>query len=111
MLVRIDTKLEWQIARDPSSNRWVGVCRPLAITAEGETWAELTSILAEIVSELLVDLYRDGELAKFLQDRGWQPLIALPTKMPREGLKFDIPMDLKRVPVTTLSAKSAHAQA
>ena len=45
MLVRIDTKLEWQIARDPSSNRWVGVCRPLAITAEGETWAELASIL------------------------------------------------------------------
>ena len=111
MLVRIDTQLAWQIARDPSSDRWVGVCPALAITAEAETWAELTSILAENVSELLLDLYRDGELAKFLQDRGWHPLIALPAKMPREGLKFDIPMDITRVPVTSLSAKSAHAEA
>ena len=65
MLVRIDTKVAWQIARDPKSERWVGVCQMLGITAEAETWAKLTALIAEEVSELLVYLFQEGELQSF----------------------------------------------
>ena len=84
----------------------------LGITAEAETWAKLTALIAEEVSELLVYLFQEGELSKFLQDRGWRPLVALPPKMPREGLKFDVPMGITVGSLANLSAKSApHAQA
>jgi hypothetical protein len=112
MLIRIDTQLAWQIARDPKSNRWVGVCSALAITAEAETWAKLTALLAEEVNELLLDLFNEGELQKFLPDRGWRPLIRIPGTMPREGLNFDVPMEITVGTVANLSAKSpSHAQA
>jgi hypothetical protein len=113
MLVRVDTQLLWQIARDPKSDRWVAVCPMLSITAEAETWERLASMLAEEVNELMLDLFEEGELPKFLQERGWQPMMPIPVSMPREGLRFDVPMEMKMAPVAAILAKknASHAQA
>ena len=110
-LIRINTQVPWQIARDPKSDRWVAVCQPLAITAEAETWDKLASLLAEEVNELLLDLLKEGELPTFFKERGWQSLTPLPLKV-HEGLRFDVPMEMRLGPIADLAKQSAaHAQA
>lgn len=41
-LVRLQGSVAWQLVHDPYSDRWVGICDTLGITAEGETWQEPT---------------------------------------------------------------------
>jgi hypothetical protein len=112
--VQIQGQLVWRMTRDPRSDRFVAVCDPLAITAEAETWSKLTEIIDEEVNALFRDLFEEGELQDFFRERGWRPLAdtPLPTSMPKEGMRFDVPMDIQSVPFELLAQKdSRHAQA
>jgi hypothetical protein len=111
MLVRIDAQLGWEVARDLRSDRWVGLCRPLGITAEAETWEKLAGAMGEVVNELMRDLLADGELPAFLKDLGWQSSAEtpIPKVVPPEGIAFDVPMDILVKSASELSC--AHAQA
>lgn len=114
MLIRIQTQVTWQAARDPKSDRWVAVCQPLGITAEAETWDKLAALMNEEVNELLRDLLEEGELPHFLKERGWvaSPLTPVPHAMPREGVAFDVPMEIQIGALAAALAKNAaHAQA
>ena len=111
MLVRVQAagQLLWKVTRDPRSDRWVGVCPALSITAEAETWEKLTALMNEEVNELLRDLLESGELDQFFRDRGWKSLeVPLPQTMPSEGIKFDVPMDIQAVASLSMNR---HAQA
>jgi hypothetical protein len=100
-LIRIDGQVGWRIARDPYSDRWVGVCDALALTAEAETSNQLTEICYEILEDLFCRLLEEGSLDRFLKSHGWHPLVPLPERIPEDGVTFDIPisMSMDRPPV------------
>lgn len=110
-LIRIDTRLEWQIARDNATDRWIAVCPPLAITAEAESWEKLAALLAEEVNELLLDLLQEGELPAFLRERGWHPMTPVPVQVPHGGLRFDVPMEMRLGALADLAKGADYAQA
>ena len=86
---QVDARVEWQVARDPKSDRWIGVCPALKVTAEADTWGELAQTINEIHNELFRDLLEDGELQAFLIQHGWQPVTPIPVQP--SNVVFDIP--------------------
>jgi len=110
--VQIRGQLLWNVTRDPKSDRWVALCDALKITAEAETWEKLTALMNEEVNALLSTLLEDGELDRFFRDRGWEssPDTPIPSTVPSEGVKFDLPMDIRSVPSLT-NINTPHAQA
>ena len=69
-VMRIDAQIPWQIDR-AEGERWVGICDPLDLTVESETWAELMEDIALTLDAMLRDLLANDELDRFLLDRGW----------------------------------------
>lgn len=95
MIVRfVNAQVSWRARRDPASDRWVGICDALRLTAEGETWDELLSVSSEILSALLTDLLEEGELDRFLTDMKWQPKIRIPKHIPKGGILWDVPIEV-----------------
>lgn len=72
MLIRIDALVPCR-AIQGTTGRWVGICDPLNITVEGDTWTEMKALTAEAIDLLLADLLETGELDRFLRDQGWTP--------------------------------------
>ncbi len=57
------------------------------------------------------DLLEEGELDRFLKDRGWNPGTPIPLVVPHEGIAFDVPMEIRMGTAAGLAMKNAHAQA
>jgi predicted nucleic acid-binding protein len=86
---QISAKINWRVTREPHAQRWIGVCDPLKVTAEAETWAELCQVINEIHNELFRDLLEEGQLEQFLRQHGWKPVAPLPSRT--ANVVFDIP--------------------
>jgi hypothetical protein len=80
----------WTYVRT-SRGTFVASCEPLALTIEADNEADLQSVIAEAQHVLMVDLFEDGELPRFLKDRGWQSSRPLPQTLPEGGVTFDVP--------------------
>ena len=89
-LVRIDLKanLQWAVLQGKGGN-WIGVCDPLGLTVQAETWAELMEDIGHTLDALLKDLLSTNELDRFLRDHGWTTLTAIPNRP--EDVRFDVP--------------------
>ncbi len=68
-VVRIDAKITWQVGR-AEQDLWVGICDPLGLTVESETWVELMEDIALTLGAMLEDLRSRNELNQFLRDHG-----------------------------------------
>ena len=99
-------RIEWRAFRDPKSERWVGICDSLNVTAEAATWGELEQVINEIHNELFRDLLEEGELQSFLQNHGWKPSTPVPQRAADGDIVFDIPSQI--VPVSDGQARAAH---
>jgi len=90
-LVRIDIKanLPWGCFRTKCGN-WVGVCEPLNLTVQSETWAELMEDIGDTLDALLQDMLSTNELDKFLRDHGWEAVGQIPAESDG-AVRFDIP--------------------
>lgn len=87
-LVRIDGNVQWNVF--PAKNgAWIGVCDPLKLTVQSETWAELMEDIGQTLNAIMSDLLASNELPKFLQDRGWRVVGAIPSRP--EEVRFDVP--------------------
>ena len=91
-IVRVSGKarLPWTCGPDADSGVWVGVCPPLALTIQGETWADLMESIADALDALIKDLFEDGELEQFLKEHGW----TLSKQIQQDALAdswFDVP--------------------
>ena len=64
-VMRIDTQIPWRIDR-AEGERWVGICDPLDLTVESETWAELMEDIALTLDAMLRDLLANNELESIL---------------------------------------------
>ncbi len=87
-VVRVDARLEWKL-RETKEGNWIGVCDPLGLVLQGETWADLMEDIGLTLDAVLKDLLSTNELDKFLKDHGWRLMRAIPER--RENLRFDFP--------------------
>jgi hypothetical protein len=68
---------------------WVGVCDPLALTVQSDTWAHLMGDIAETLNAMFTDLLQSGELEQFLRDRGCGSSGPIPLR--KRDVWFDVP--------------------
>jgi hypothetical protein len=85
--------LVWGVIR-AKGGHWVGVCDPLGLTVQSDTWAKLMDDIAHTLNALLLDLFQEGELDRFLRDRGWKLVGPMPSQ-PDEAW-FDVPFEPTR---------------
>jgi hypothetical protein len=98
--ITIQTQHQLQVvwgAVKTSRGTLVGICDALGLTVEANDEAELRSMIPEAQHFLMVDLLEDGELPKFLHDRGWRAMGPLPPHVPEGGVKFDVPFRVEHV--------------
>ena len=86
--VRIDANVPWNVLQAKGGN-WVGVCEPLKLTVQAETWADLMEDMGQTLDALLKDLLSSNELDRFLRDRGWTLIGAIPQR--QDDVRFDVP--------------------
>lgn len=73
---------------------WVAVCEPLGLTIQSDTWASLMDDIAHTLNALFSDLLHEGELDRFLRDRGFRVLGPIPSKP--DDTWFDVPFSATR---------------
>ncbi len=86
-------QLPWACIRAKGGN-WVAVCDPLGLTIQSDTWVNLMEDIAHALNALFVDLLRDGELDRFLRERGWRLVGPIPSKP--DDAWFDVPFEPAR---------------
>lgn len=89
--VLINAKLQWQYFRSKNGN-YIGVCDPLKITLQADTFSDLTEEINITLNALMKDLLSEGELDRFLRDRGWTA-VGLPTGP--MNVRFDVPFSIE----------------
>jgi hypothetical protein len=87
-VVRIKGNVQWQTRRGKGGN-WVGVCNPLKLTVQSDTWANLMEDIAFTLDAVLKDLLSTNEFHKFMKDQGWRLIGSIPSR--RENMRFDLP--------------------
>lgn len=96
-LVRIEANLQWQCA--PAGEHWIGVCDPLKLTVQANTYGELLDDISNTLDAVFKDLLQTRELENFLRDHGWTLIGPFPHSL--RNVRFDvpfIPVPLMRVP-------------
>ncbi len=88
-IVQIEARVEWKCFRTKSGN-WIGVCDPLKLSLQSETWASLLEDISQSLDAILKDLLHTGDFERFLQDHGWRNINAIPAVRPSR-LRFDVP--------------------
>jgi hypothetical protein len=86
--VRIEAKLQWGCFRAKGGS-WIGVCDPLKLTVQADTWAELMEDIGHTLDAMLSDLLKTNELDKFLREHGWQVRGTIPHRP--KNVRFDVP--------------------
>jgi hypothetical protein len=89
--VQVNGQIQWEVVKT-AAGRWVGVCRPLALTMEGATLDELYANINDSVQLLMTDLMESGELDAFLKSRGWR--LASQAERQQGDVEFDVPFEL-----------------
>ena len=91
----------WTVIR-AQGGHWVAVCEPFGLTIQSDTWASLMEDIAHALNALLADLLEEGELDRFLKDRGFR-LVGPPPSKP-DDTWFDIPFSATRTTDRDLQA-------
>ena len=90
-VVRINGNAEWKIQKT-QSGLYVGICDPLGLTVQADTWAEMMEVINDAMEMLFSDLIETKEFEQFLSERGWV------ADGPREiDSKFDLPFHTELV--------------
>jgi hypothetical protein len=87
IVIRIEAKLRWDCF--PDEGVWVGVCDPLKLTVQADTWAELMEDIGHTLDAMLLDLLQTNELNAFLRDHGWKLHGPIPVRP--KNVRFDVP--------------------
>jgi hypothetical protein len=73
----------------PTEGVWVAACDPLKLTVQSDTWAELMEDIGLTLNAMMCDLLQTNELDRFLRDRGWRLVEAVPDNP--ANVRFDLP--------------------
>ena len=85
----IDANLPWKCFTGKGGH-WIGVCDPLKLTVQAETWAELMEDIGHTLDAMLKDLLKSNEFEAFLRDHGWSAIGQIPAH-PSKEIRFDVP--------------------
>jgi len=88
--------LIWNVFRDPASERWIASCDALKQTAAGASWGELLDEIEGLLQDLFTHLLEEGELEKTLLALGWTQHVKLPKRLPKKGVRWDVPFGVVR---------------
>ena len=104
--IEIEAKnLFWTFHRS-QNHMWIAHCQALGQAVQADRFEDLSGMIHEVTSALLVDLFEEGQLEAFLAKRGWTPSIQiskLPAKAKAARLDFEVPYQL-------MAAKNAQAR-
>jgi len=95
-LVRINGQVPWRCCLSREGN-WIGVCDPLKLTLQAETWSELVEEMGITLNSLLRELYSTNDFDRFMRENGWNVIGPVPAHEQAEHLSFDLPF----VPMVT----------
>ncbi len=87
-VIRIQANLQWKCFAGRGGN-WIGVCDPLKLTVQGDTWAELMEDIGHTLDAMLKDLLKSNELHTFMRDHGWTTIGQIPAQP--KSVRFDVP--------------------
>ena len=59
---------------------WIGICEPLKLTTQADTWSELMTDISWAMEAVFEDLPETGDLEQFLRERGWTTRPLTPRK-------------------------------
>jgi len=94
-VIRVDlgARLRWEV--EVHEDYLLGTCDVLGLTAMGDSHRDLFENIVEILDDLFHDLITTGELAQFLNDRGWarQPA-PIPQMDPHDRPWLDVPVEI-----------------
>jgi hypothetical protein len=76
------------MTRRASGGNWVGLCEPLKLTVQAETWADLMEDIGLTLDALMRDLLESNELQRLLNDRGWKLYRPIPNR--QDEVRFDV---------------------
>jgi len=87
-LIRVQANIQWNITA-AQHGAWIGICEPLKLTVQADTWADLMEDIGLTLNAVMHDLLKSDELPKFLRDKGWQLVGPMPSSP--EDVRFDVP--------------------
>lgn len=105
-LVRVEANLGLTCFR-AKSGRWVGVCEPLKLTVQADTWGDLLESFRDTLDAVLSDLLATNELRQFFRDKGW---VAGPIPRHDANVQFDVPFTPSVLPVSPRGSARALRQ-
>ena len=89
-IVHVKGNLEWVTVED--NGYWIGICEPLDLTLQANTYAELMEDIGLALDALLKELISTGDFDRFMQSNGWTIIEGT-----YEGVEhFDVPYDVTR---------------
>lgn len=89
-VIQVEAKAQIQWAHHRSwRGKWIAVCDPLGITLQSDRFSDLVEDMAHALNALLKDLLLEGELDRFLRERGWTLTSPAPTAP--DDVWFDVP--------------------
>jgi len=77
-LVVADRTPTWEATRDKEAGGWVASWHTLTVSAD--LYLDLIEVIGEAMTLFFQDLVDEGDLAEFLEQRGWRSWDALPPK-------------------------------
>jgi len=87
-LIRIDANLPWKCFTGRGGH-WIGICDPLKLTVQSDTWVDLMEDIGHTLDAMLKDLLKPNELDKFMRDHGWTMIGQIPARP--KTVRFDVP--------------------
>ena len=87
-VVRVEANVRWRCQR--ANRNWIGVCDPLKLTVQSETYAELMEDIGLTLNAVLRDLLKSNELPQFLSEQGWETVDPIPSPK-LKNVRFDVP--------------------
>ena len=77
-------RIQCMAHQNERTGQWIGECEPLGVVLEANDLGELHSLFNEAINLLFADLSEDGELADFLEARGWEDASEFSDSVPWE---------------------------
>ena len=102
-VIRIEGNTEWVVMED--GGYWIGICDPLHLTLQADTYVELMEDIGTTLDALLNELVETDDFEQFLlkhgwavQEEGWMVSGGVAsTQKDREKIThFDVPYEVRR---------------
>ena len=89
-IVEIRGDIPWLVTRS-RTGPWIGICEPLKLTTQADTWSELMSDISWAMEAVFENLLETGDLERFLRERGWTTRPVGTPQARFRKVKFDVP--------------------